>query len=202
MKEYPKIQTYHKYLDKDCIAFYKMDGSNLRVEYSFKTGWYKWGTRLRLFDESDPDYGCAIALFHKKYAADLEKLLSKHYPKCQSAIFYMEFFGPNSFAGQHLNKEEKDIVLFDINIYKKGFIDPETFLKVTESIHVPAVIYRGKLTEDFVKEVREKRFPVDEGVVCKGGSGHKLWMAKIKTWDYLARLKKVFGVGGYQKYWE
>ncbi len=201
MKEYPKIPTYHKHIDKDCIAFYKVDGSNLRVEFSSKTGWYKWGTRLRLFDKTDPEYGLAIPLFHKKYAQDLEKLISKFYPKCQSAIFYMEFFGPNSFAGQHNFKDEFDLILFDINIYKKGFIDPKTFVKVCENIHTPAVVYQGPLTEDFVNSVREKQLPIDEGVICKGGEGHKLWMAKIKTWDYLKKIQKVFGTG-YSQYWE
>ena len=201
MKEYPKIPAYHKHLGKDCIAFNKLDGSNLRVEYSFKTGWYKWGTRLRLFNESDPEYGRAIPLFHKKYAQDLEKLLARHYPKCQSAIFYMEFFGPESFAGQHVFNNDFDLVLFDINIYKKGFVDPKNFIRVCENIHIPDIIYQGRLTEDFVENVREKRFPVDEGVICKGGEGHKLWMVKIKTWDYLARLKKIFGTG-YNQYWE
>lgn len=204
MKEYPKIPGIsEKFIGRECLVQYKYDGSSLRTEFSKKTGFYKWGTRLRLFNESDPEYGCAIPTFHKKYAKDLEKLISKFYPKCQSAIFFMEFFGPNSFAGQHLEKEEKDLVLFDINIYKKGFVDPIAFLKVCENIHTPSVIYQGKLTEDFVYNVREKKFPVEEGVICKGitNTVHERWLCKIKTWEYLKKLKSNFG-DGYKTYWE
>jgi len=206
MKDYPSIlRISEEFIGKECISFMKLDGSNLRVEFSSKTGFYKWGTRNRLFDASDPEYGRAIPIFHKKYAQDLEKLISRFFPKCKSAIFYMEFFGPESFAGQHNFNKDFDLVIFDINIYKKGFLDPKTFIKICENIHTPEIIYQGKLTEEFVKDIREKKYPVEEGVVCKGmldpKNIHSQWRCKIKTWEYLAKIKKTFGAE-YQKYWE
>jgi hypothetical protein len=33
---------------------------------------------------------------------------------------------------------------------------------------------------------------VCEGVICKGGTGHRLWMGKIKTLAYLEELKRRF----------
>ena len=41
-----------------------------------------------------------------------------------------------------------------------------------------------------------------EGVVCKGGpGGEDVWMVKVKTYDYLDRLKKTFGAK-WEEYWE
>ena len=79
IKHYPKINGIcGDYIPwgEECICFNKLDGSNLRFEFSFKGGWYKFGTRNRLFDKSDKDYGQAIDLFTKKYI-ELPKIISE-----------------------------------------------------------------------------------------------------------------------------
>jgi len=58
------------------------------------------------------------------------------------------------------------------------------------------------MTGNFTQGVRDGKYPVDEGVVCKGGEDHKLWMVKIKTTDYLKRLKEVFQGNEWKNYWE
>lgn len=201
MKEYPKIPRYDDFLGQECIAFYKHDGSNLRVELSRKRSWYKWGTRHRLFDKSDPEYSVAMEVFEKKYAEPLEKIIRDNYPKFEGAMAFLEFLGPNSFAGQHVADDPKDLILFDVNITKKGFVSPDNFVKLFGSLHIPEVLYRGPLTEAFVKKVREKQLPVDEGVVCKGGEGHGRWACKIKTWDYLKKIQAHFGTS-WGEFWE
>ena len=208
MKEYPKIPAYTKFLGQPCIAFYKYDGSNLRVEYSNKRGWYKWGTRKRLFDKCDIDYGCAIDIFNNKYADNIEKILHDNFQKFENAIVFMEFLGPHSFAGLHEPKilgvehnDPKDLIIFDVNVHKKGFVSPADFIKLFGNLHIPKVIYDGILDEDFVKKVREKQVPVEEGVVCKSGVGHDIQMCKIKTWDYLKKIQKFFGTS-WGIYWE
>ena len=45
MKQYETIPYYGDYLGPDIIAFDKIDGSNLRFEWSRKRGFYKFGTR-------------------------------------------------------------------------------------------------------------------------------------------------------------
>lgn len=76
MKEYPKILGSERIpLNEECIAFDKLDGSNLRFEYSKKQGWYKFGTRRRLFDHTDPDFGSALEIFQRKYAEPIEKIV-------------------------------------------------------------------------------------------------------------------------------
>jgi hypothetical protein len=54
MEQYPSIEGSSKApLGKPCIAFYKYDGSNLRWEWNPKKGWFKFGTRHELFDQSN-----------------------------------------------------------------------------------------------------------------------------------------------------
>lgn len=209
MKEYPSIpKVLNDYINHECVAFRKYDGSNLRAEWQRKRGWYKWATRGYLFDETDKNFGDSIGIFHKTHAELLTKAIRDNYPKADSAIVYMEYLGPHSFAGLHdpgvlqvPSNDPKELVLFDVNIHKRGFVSPLEFVSKFGCTRSAEVVYQGRLTEDFIKEVREGKYPVDEGVVCKGGEGHKLWMCKIKTWDYLKRIQKFFGTS-WGKYWE
>jgi len=198
-----------------CIGFDKLDGSNLRFEFSHKRGWYKFGTRNRMFDQGDKEFGQAIDLFMNKYGEPLAKIMSDKFVKVESAIAYAEFLGPVSFGGLHdpvylnqighlpsiVSNDPKDVVLFDFNLHKRGFLSPVEFVKLFSHLHIPSVIYEGKLTQDFVHAVRNNEYPVFEGVVAKGGEGHKIWMHKIKTNNYLERIRKVFGTG-WQEHWE
>ncbi len=215
MKEYPSISGMSEISDvvgKFCISFVKIDGSNLRVEYNKKQGWYKWGTRRRMFDVSDPEYGTAIAIFERDYAELLAKAINdcKEFRGGEGAVAFLEFFGPNSFAGWHdpirlgcESNEPMELRLFDVNINKKGLVGPRQFLKTFGHLKIPEVIYDGVLDADFVQDVREGKYPVHEGVICKGGDGfkHTLWMRKIKTWAYLEELKRRAG-DEWIKLWE
>lgn len=202
MKSYPKIQGSSKAPKQQCIAFYKYDGSNIRVEWQRKKGWCKFGTRKRLFDESDEIFGEAIPLFHDTMAKDIEAVLKKKFRDDNPVTVFMEFFGPNSFAGQHESNDQKELVLFDVNLYKKGLISPRDFVKYFNTTTNSAkVVYEGNLNEEFIKDVREGKYDLDEGVICKGGKNHDLWMCKIKTNAYLKRLKETFH-DKWEDYWE
>jgi hypothetical protein len=208
MKDYGSIPKVLKdYINLDCIAFRKYDGSQIRCEWHKKKGWHKWATRGHLFDKTDVTFGCAIDAFSSQ--ADLvAKAIVDNYPKVESAVAFMEFVGPHSFAGIHdpavlkvEHNDPKELVLFDVNIHKRGLVSPENFVKHFGHTRSAEVLYQGKLTDDFIKDVREGKFPVDEGVVCKGGEGHKIWLCKIKTWEYLKQIQKFFG-SSYGQYWE
>lgn len=201
MKLYPSITGSSKAPKQFCIAFYKYDGSNIRAEWNRKTGWSKFGTRKRLFDESDPDFGSVIPLFRETMAKGLEDIFRKKYRDDHNITVFMEFFGPNSFAGQHDPKDNKRLVLIDVSLYKKGLISPREFIKSFKDVDSAEVIYEGNLNESFIDDVRNGKYPVFEGVICKGGSGHDLWMCKIKTNSYLKRLKEVFN-SNWKDYWE
>jgi len=203
MKQYPSIPNVTGFIGNPCIAFYKYDGSNLRFEWSRKGGWHKFGTRSRLFDKSDPEFGNAIEIFKNTYAQDLENIFKKNklLRNAQAIIAFAEFFGPNSFAGQHQNQDPKELVLFDLNVHKRGILSPQEFLETVGHLKVAKVIYQGNLTSGFVNQVRNSEIPgLKEGVIAKGGSLHKLWMCKIKTLSYLEELKKRYA--NWEEYWE
>lgn len=48
--------------------FDKIDDSNLHFEWNRKRGWHKFGTRTRLFNEADWQFGRAIPLFQRSLA--------------------------------------------------------------------------------------------------------------------------------------
>src|SRR5207244_4073436 len=119
-----------------------------------------------------------------------------------------EFFGPNSFAGQHdpahpvlaqagiAGNDPKELVLFDVNVHKKGLMAPRHFLDTLGRLPIAEVIYEGDLTPQFIEDVRAGKYPVREGVVAKGLEGkapHGIWMRKIKTHAYLEELRRRFG---------
>jgi hypothetical protein len=64
------------------------------------------------------------------------------------------------------------------------------------------VVYEGKLTGQLIEDVRQGRYKVNQGVVCKGGAGGSgLWMVKIKTLAYMERLKQALA-DRWEEYWE
>lgn len=213
MKEYPKTFGFNqKLVNKPCFAFYKYDGSNLRFEYNRKQKkWYKFGTRRHLFLENDPEYGEALPVFFKKYADGLAKVFhdTKAWKNSEYMIVFGEYFGPHSFSGKHdpktLNVESnspKDVVLFDVNIHRKGLLGPEDFIRFFSHLPIAELVYNGPLTEEFFQEIRSgNKYTLNEGVMCKGGSGHDLWMCKIKTLAYLKRLKETF-FEQWHEFWE
>jgi hypothetical protein len=202
MKYYPSIPYPDDFaLGQHCYAFYKYDGSNLRFEWSKKQGWYKYGTRNRLFDKTDPDFGSAIELFMNTYADGLAKVFAgKEYRNSDRAIVFAEFFGPNSFAGSHVATDTKQLMLFDVNLHKKGILDPKRFIGDFGHLNVAQVIYEGEFTQEFIDSVYQGNQPVVEGVIVKGGTGHSLWMRKVKTAAYKQRLKELFKTD-WEKYW-
>lgn len=196
MKEYPHIQGPSKAPRLPCIAFYKHDGSNIRAEWQRKRGWCKFGTRHQMIDKTHPVFGSAVDLFHETIATVIDPILKSEYRSCEEFMAFCEFLGPNSFAGTHVDSDPKELVLFDVNIYKKGILSPREFVKLFGNLPVSAkVVWEGNFGPDLISRVRCDNMPVplNEGVVCKGGSGHDLWMAKIKTQKYLERLKMKFG---------
>lgn len=189
MKTYPSIS--YKGPHQPCYAFVKYDGSNIRIEYSPKRGWYKYGTRKTLFDKSHELYGSIPELFHQKYQG-LEKLFNTN------VTVFAEWFGPNSFAGQHQN-EPKNLIIFDININKKGFLNPKEFSKLpTHQFSFAECIGQFNFNNELINNIKNENIKINsltdipEGVVCKGGNKHSLWMAKIKTNRWLEKLKTTY----------
>ena len=136
------------------------------------------------------------------YAEDIIKILKDKYRNQTKATVFMEFFGANSFAGLHDPSDEKDLKLFDIHIHRKGILGPREFTKnFGHLLFVSEIVYEGNLNKQLIADVREGKLDLNEGLVCKGGDGHKLWMVKIKTNDYKKRLVAKLG-GEWKAHWE
>jgi hypothetical protein len=191
MLQYPSITRWQdsRGIGKPCIAFYKYDGSNLRWEWSLKRGFYKYGSRTQLFDQTSEQFGEAIPLFQDLMAKDIANIVTDEYGRTERIIAFTEFFGENSFAGTHVLEDKKHLILFDVSVYKKGFIEPRKFVKMFGACPWTAkVVYEGNMNIPFIEDIRNGKYPVYEGVICKGDG----WSAKIKTLEYLERLKNTF----------
>jgi hypothetical protein len=184
-----------------CIAFDKPDGSNIRAEWHRKRGWSKFGSRTVLLDEAHPYLGEAIPLFQNTLAEKLEKVFreNRKMPTVETAVVYMEFYGPSSFAGQHVPGEPKKLTIIDVNIHKRGIIVPRDFIKWFDGLPIPEVLYEGNFNVPFINDVREGKYGQREGVVAKGcnpkcrSEQHGLWMAKVKTKWWLDELRRLAG---------
>jgi hypothetical protein len=121
-------------------AFDKLDGSNIGAEWTPKGGFGKFGARRRLLDPNEQPLGEAVQLI-EQLTDELGKRLKKE--RVQKATFYFEFLGDSSFAGTHEDDEHR-VVLFDIDIYKRGLLPPKDFIKFTDGLPVPEMVYHGK----------------------------------------------------------
>ena len=154
MKAYPKILHWNNSpLGLPCIAFDKLDGSNIRFEYSRKRGWYKFGTRKMMIDGQHEDFGNAVKLFEDKYQESLAKILcdNKQFRGVKNFVVFCEYYGDNSFAGWHDPNDIMDVVLFDVWVMKKGFITPRDFIKIEKIVE-----YIWEAEYNHFKEVDQK----------------------------------------------
>lgn len=188
MKTYPSIQTnLYKHHDARFIAFDKLDGSNIRVEWSKKRGFYKFGSRNKLLDSSHPLLGYSVLLIEEK-EKELASIFNAN--KWERVIAFFEFYGQNSFAGSH-EEEQHKVTLIDVSVYKQGFVPAPDFIKLFGDVGIPKVLYKGDLEVSFVDSVKDGSLKgmTFEGVVCKYGVKHDYKMFKIKSKQWLEKLK-------------
>lgn len=202
MKAYPSIPSSRDRttpLGQPCYGFYKYDGSNLRWEWSKKRGFYKFGTRHRLFGPDEAPYNKAIPIFMETVGPQVEKIVRDEYKGVTDFIVYTEFWGNQSFAGSHVDGDRMNLTLIDVNIHRKGFIPPKDFWKLFQDHEFTAALtYTGNLNQEIIETVRKDVNYLTEGMVFKGVNDRgQIWMVKTKTLAYLARLKEKF-----QQDWE
>ena len=213
MLQYPSILGVKKMpIGLPCIAFYKYDGSNLRFEWSPKKGWHKYGSRTQMIDRKSPIYGQGIELFHDTMGdiivERLKAFMPKQFKNLERITAFSEFYGENSFAGSHDEKDEKKLCLFDVFLFQKGFLKPDNFVDYFGDLDWSAkVVHKGNLNKDFIEKIRYNTLEgelLNEGVICKGVSEkinfktqNNIWMTKIKTYEYINKLKNK-----YQEKWE
>jgi hypothetical protein len=189
MKDYISISRDVQY-GLPIYAFDKLDGSNVRVEWTRKNGFCKFGSRNRLIGSDQPFLSEAIDLM-KQYEADLTRIFKDQ--RYESAVAFFEFFGKNTFAGHHI-EEPHDVVLFDVAPYKKGILPPKEFLELFGELKIASLLYVGNANHPFVDSVKDGTLQglSCEGVVCKTKNpknGYPPLMFKIKTLQWIQRLE-------------
>lgn len=213
MLYYPKIPSAAGCAGGRCVAFDKIDGTNLHWDWDRDFGWHAFGTRrdqfnltpdgVESFRRAHPGLDDCAERFQAALAGPLDQLFRdfpEYLPRTEIRVF-TEYAGPNSFAGQHVPEDKKELVLFDVLAGNAGLVSPFDFVRDFGHLSTPRVVFHGKFTGKLTEDVRQGRLGVKEGVVVKGGSGDSLWMCKIKTLAYLQRLKEAFG-GRWQDFWE
>jgi hypothetical protein len=193
MKEYPSIPRQAQNLP--VFAFDKLDGSNIRAEWNRKTGFSKFGSRTQLIDKTHQFLGEAPDLVMQRYGKALEEIFKRE--RFERVTCFFEFYGPNSFAGTH-QAEPHEVVLIDVDIFKKGIMKPGDFLKMFGHLPLPRLVYRGNSNQEFTEAIRQSKMDgvTEEGVVCKSNEtdkyGHPI-MFKVKSDRWLQRLKTYCG---------
>lgn len=192
MKSYPSIDK--KFAKKENYYFFdKLDGSNIRAEWSKKKGFYKFGSRNQLINEEHELLGESVLLI-KALEDKFTEIAKKN--KIDRFVAFFEYYGENSFAGSHEDEEHK-VVLFDVSLYKKGFMPPSDFIKTFDGIiEIPKLLYIGKPTEPFLESIRNGTL---EGMTFEGVIGKRLKgkttidYFKVKNLDWINKLKEKCG---------
>jgi hypothetical protein len=214
MLHYPKIPGSKNAPFERCIGFEKLDGTNLHWCWDRDFGWHAFATRrdefnltpsgIGTFNADHPGLEEAVPAFLGTLAEGLDRVFRENpsYQTFSAFKAFTEFLGSNSFAGMHKPDDPKEVVLFDVWADGFGMIGPKTFVADLGHLRSSRVVYEGKLTGAFMEAVREGKYGVAEGVVCKGGAGGPdVWMVKVKTYAYLERLKAAFGTK-WEEFWE
>ena len=209
----PRVQDDGTLLGENVWAFNKLDGQNLGVRYSAKRNEFiNFISRHRQVDENDSQFGLAVRYFKERYEEHLKQIIASNSGKkclfngAQEIMFFFEWYGENSFAGFHMDGDELNLYLIDVFIAKKGYIEPKGFYDIfcqDNVILTPELIYRGKLTKDFIEAIKNNdwtiegcEFPtVKEGVVCRRSSlmkGQRMPKCKFKTLWWLNKLKEKY----------
>jgi hypothetical protein len=195
MKQYPSIPRAvgQSFFEFEAHVFDKIDGSCLRFEWSPKRGWDKAGTRTRMLDETDPDFGPAIGVFARDLAEPLERIAKRE--RWGRLTVFCEYAGPGSFAGVHVRDEPKTLTLFDASPLGTELMAPRDFLRLFEGLPTPRYLGQVHWTRGFVEEVRRGRVEgvTFEGVVGKALSGRRVLLAKAKTQAWVDAVMANYG---------
>jgi hypothetical protein len=193
VKQYPSIprgigQDFREF---DAHVFDKLDGSNLRFEWSRKRGWHRQGTRHRLFDLSDPQFGPALPMFRETWSEQLSRKFTDD--RLQEAIVFLEYWDSSCLGGRSADPEAvKRLTLIDVNVHRRGFVAPMEFVREYAPLgDTAAYLGQTRWTRGFVERVYEGDVEgiTLEGVVGKGGEGHSRIMSKAKTRIWLEAIK-------------
>lgn len=173
------------------FVYDKLDGSNIRAEWSNKRGFHKFGTRTQLLTDEHK-----VLSRSKPLILDLTDELSRKFTdhKFVEVTCFFELFGPCSFAGSHDENEEQQVKLLDINVFKQGIMQPDMFYRDFGKF-APDLLHVGPVDRDLFDEVIDGTLAgmTFEGVVAKSVSSKRFSttpMFKVKTRAWLQKLRE------------
>lgn len=192
MIEYPHIEG-----SRQSGTFYvwgKLDGSNIRVEYTRKKGLAKFGRRNGLLDDSMPILKRSVPLI-QQYEDALSRVLTKKRREWERVTLFFEFWGPSSFAGYHPETETQQVALIDAAGPDGEFLLSRDFHDLfSEVVPTAPLLHVGPVGPEFFDKVRASQLEgmPFEGVVCKGArdSRGRPAMFKVKSEAWYLRLKE------------
>ena len=206
MKAYRSIEKYNEdYFGKHVFGFDKIDGSNFRAEWNkklskksrFTYGFGKFGTRGETIKNADNPYTEGVNIFMDKYAIELDKIFNdnKLFRGIDTITVYGEFYGPNSFAGQHVWDEDHDVIIYDMFLYKKDFVKPADFISIFGHLDIPQLHYKCLFDQLTLWSVQfnDIDMGLKEGIVFKGVEEGKVFMFKVKTDEWLHKVRTLYG---------
>lgn len=175
-------------------VFDKLDGSNLRAEWTKKRGWFKFGSRTQLIDETSEQFPGAI----EKLVAAGEQVRSllrqKRAP--QKIVIFGEWHGLHSFAGVHDPDDVMRFSVFDVCVDNRGWMDPKEFVRrFVGEMDTPEYLGTHNWTRGLVQGVRNGHWDDDvtfEGIVGKTLVGPRLHMGKAKTEQWIEKVQALY----------
>ncbi len=196
MEQYPIIPNKNKSKISHFWVFDKLDGSNIRCEWSKKRGFYKFGSRKRLLGTDQGILYKAEGLINLQ-EKNIREIFNLE--KIDRAVCFFEFFGDKSFAGNHINDDQHKVILFDVDVYKKGLISPDKFINMfaESKVKIPTLLYYGIIDQEIENLIHDGKLEgmTFEGVVCKSRR-RKKWkdpiMYKIKNKAWIDKVKASF----------
>jgi len=204
MKHYRSIEkNVQDYIGQHAFVFDKIDGSNFCAEWNkklskksrFTYGFGKFGTRTEMIKNASNPFTEGVNIFMDKYAVPLDKIFceNKLFRGIDTITVYGEFAGRHSFAGQHDWDEDFDVTLFDMFLYKKDFVKPADFIDIFGHLNIAKLITKGLLDEKMIQDIISNIYGLKEGAVLKGVSEGKVWMVKVKTQEWLNKIRAIYG---------
>lgn len=209
-----RIQDDGFLIGESVWAFNKLDGQNFAVKYNTRKKVFdSFGSRKRMVDETDEQFGDTVRYFKNSNIPETLSAIVKEnsgkkglFSGVDEITFYFEWVGEHSFAGRHEPSDELKLYLIDLFLKKKGYIEPKPYYEIfceNELIDTPELIYKGVLTNEFIKEIWENdwtkegcKYPmVKEGVVCRAShllKGQRMPKVKFKTKWWIDRLHELY----------
>lgn len=206
---YPKIPDSSGCMLKQCVAFEKLDGTNIHFRVT-NGKWVSFGTRRDSFPcsingeefiEAHPEL--SGVLDSPEFLLELASFIrSNDKYNTSDVLLFMEYYGSKSFAGQHDPEDYPVLYLIDVQLNGR-MLGPGEFLEDFKEFSscLPDVIYKGKYSGQLIEDIRNGKYKVNEGAVIKGMIDDQVYMVKVKTNAYLERLKNQFK-DNWKDYWE